>query len=241
MMIRAVSFDVGETLLRPYPSFTELFGTCCREAGFALAEGAELGLGAYANRYFGAIRDRGETFSATEQESRRTWLRLYQQFLLDQGASAAEADRLAQRAFETFTDPANYRLFDDALPTLRALRARGFRIGVISNWERWLDRLLQVSAVQELLDFVAISGVVGHEKPDRRIFDHAVAAARLPAAEILHIGDSVASDVVGAEAAGLRAILLDRDNRHSELPHRRITALDELLTLPELAEPALKS
>jgi putative hydrolase of the HAD superfamily len=237
MTIRAISFDVGETLLRPYPSFGELFIGCCRRAGLALPSEASVLLGRYADRYFADLRSRGERFSTSEERSRQVWTTLYREFLASHGVPPGMVEPLAGQIYATFLDHASYRLFDDARPVLLECRARGFRIGITSNWEAWLTGLLRSTGLTDLLDFSVISGLVGHEKPDRRIFDAAVAAAGVSAGEILHVGDSFASDVKGAVAAGLQAVLLERHGPGRPVAVRRIDSLNDLLDLPELQGP----
>ncbi len=233
--IRVVSFDVGETLLRPYPGFGEVVVTCCRTAGADVASEAGSRLEALAERYFARLRASGTTFSPSEERSRATWLGLYRQFLEAEGIAPDRVGDLAQRIYATFLDHQTYRLFDDALPVLTECRARGYRIGVTSNWEAWLTGLLEAAGISPLLDFAVISGVVGFEKPDRRIFDATRVAAGAAPEAILHVGDSLASDVWGATAAGLQAVLLDRSDRVRSAEVDRITSLVDLLDLlPEL-------
>jgi putative hydrolase of the HAD superfamily len=146
---------------------------------------------------------------------------------------------LSSRIYVTFLDHRSYELYDDALPVLRELKDRGFKIGITSNWESWLSELLVAKNLSDLVDFAAISGVVGFEKPDRRLFEEAIRAADLPAGAMLHVGDSLVADVQGAMAAGLRAILLDRGGRRPKPQVRTVSSLRDLLLLPDLAAPSL--
>lgn len=237
MPVRVVSFDVGETLLRPYPGFGRIVLDCCRNEGEAFADDRVPAIEAYADSYFADLRRRGKTFSLSPTQSRRVWTDIYREFLASENVPADRAIFLTERIYATFLAHTSYRLFDDVLPVLRALRDRGFRIGVTSNWESWLPGLLVTTGLSPLLDFQIVSGEVGYEKPDRRIFDAAVTASRVDPSSILHVGDSLASDVRGAVAAGLGAILLDRFDRHASSEWRRIAALHDLLELPELAGP----
>jgi putative hydrolase of the HAD superfamily len=241
MLIRAISFDVGETLLRPYPSFGELVAGCCRRQGVDLPAEATSHIGSFADGYFARLRSRGKPFSTSEERSREVWTTLYRRFLVRHGVPRDAIASLANEIYATFLDHGSYRLFDDALPVLTECRSRGLRIGIISNWEAWLTSLLRTTGVHDLLEFAAISGVVGHEKPDRRIFDTAVAAAAVSAGEILHVGDSFTSDVEGATAAGLLAILLDRNGRFSTRSVRRVGSLYELLDLPEVRKSTART
>jgi putative hydrolase of the HAD superfamily len=187
------------------------------------------------DRYFVDLRTRQIAYSVSDEQSRRVWTDLYAQFLRQNAVGPAQVELLTTALYAMFVDHASYQPFDDAVPVLRSLRQRGFIVGVTSNWERWLDDLLVTKEIRGLIDFTAISGSIGYEKPDRRIFDAAVAVSGVPAGSILHVGDSIESDLRGASAAGIRAVLLDRTGVHvgSDLP--RIGSLWELLEWPELA------
>ncbi len=92
---------------------------------------------------------------------------------------------------------------------LRTLRAAGLRLVVVSNADGTVESGLARVGLRELVDLVVDSHVVGFEKPDPRIFAHALAAVGASPAETLHVGDLYAVDVVGARAAGIDAVLLD--------------------------------
>lgn len=237
-MVQAISFDVGETLLRPYPSFAALMRRCCEEEAVDLPIGAEATVGALADFYFTELKRRGRTYSRSDEESERVWTTFYHQFLERHGIERAVQGPAARRMYRTFTDPGSYHLFDDSLEVVAELRSRGFRLGIISNWESWLTTLLRAHQLDQLFDFTVISAFVGFEKPDPRIFEAACHASRLAASEIVHVGDSLASDVEGARRFGLQAILLDREGRHGAVSVPRVTSLRELLDLPDLARPS---
>ncbi|HUX87736.1 MAG TPA: HAD-IA family hydrolase [Chloroflexota bacterium] len=236
-MVKAISFDVGETLLRPFPGFGELAARCCAIEGEMLGPDASAELERFADTFFSDLRIRGETYSRSEEESRRIWTSLYRQFLESQEIRPANVARLADQLYLTFTDTASYRLFDDARPVLAEFRRRGFRIGIISNWEAWLSRLLVETGLDGFVHFQAISGVVGFEKPHRQIFESAMRDASLPAWAILHVGDSLISDVHGAQQVGMQAVLLDRHGRQRGSAVARVETLHELLAMPELERP----
>jgi putative hydrolase of the HAD superfamily len=102
-------------------------------------------------------------------------------------------------------------VFDDVRPTLQVLRERGFRLGILSNWDERLRPLLNELGLSTYFDVFAVSIEVGAPKPSLKIFDHAAAALGLPPQALLHVGDSRSEDVEGARAAGLASLLIDRD------------------------------
>jgi len=104
-----------------------------------------------------------------------------------------------------------FRAYPDAPPALRELRARGLRLVVVSNWDVSLHERLAETGLTGLVDGAVASAELGHAKPDRAIFEHALALAGAAPEEALHAGDSPDADVRGALAAGLRAVLVARD------------------------------
>src|SRR5207244_3184542 len=96
-----------------------------------------------------------------------------------------------------------------AEPALRLARHHGLTAGVISNSNGTIRAILRTLGLLPYLDFVLDSAELGVEKPDPRIFELALAEARVAAREAVHVGDLYSVDVHGARAAGLDAVLLD--------------------------------
>lgn len=104
-----------------------------------------------------------------------------------------------------------FRAFDDAAPALETLRGLGLRLVCLSNWDYALPEVLERVGLLSLLDGVVTSAGVGVRKPGLEIFAAGLRAADCPPEAALHVGDSPEEDVAGARAAGIRALLLDRD------------------------------
>ena len=112
-----------------------------------------------------------------------------------------------------------FRAFDDAAPALRALRQRGLRLVVLSNWDCSLRDVLDEAGLLELVDEAVPSAQAGAAKPDVRAFEAALLAAGCEAGEAVHVGDSEENDVAGASRAGIRAVLVRRGGEgHGEAP-----------------------
>jgi putative hydrolase of the HAD superfamily len=242
--VRAIFLDVGGTLAYPHPSFHGLVAQVCQRYGLAVqpedAERAEPAVWArIAER-----EDVGRGFSVSADRSQAFWLFVYRAFLTELGFPAAAETDLPQRLLETFVRLDSYRLYDDALPTLDVLHGAGLKLGVVSNWEEWLERLMVSLGIRDYFDFAVISGLTGHEKPDPEIFRAALSAADVPPEDAIHVGDSLRDDVAGAQAVGIRAIHLDRklttmpqtnaqadvgnSGWNGTVPYGRITSLAEL-------------
>jgi putative hydrolase of the HAD superfamily len=114
------------------------------------------------------------------------------------------ADHLAQHYFEhRFGE---VLLYDDVRPTLTLL-ARDHRLGLLSNGNSYPER----SGLAGVFDFVVFAHDHGVSKPDRRLYDVAARQAQVPPSRLAMIGDSLAHDVEGAQAAGWYGLWLDRD------------------------------
>jgi len=120
----------------------------------------------------------------------------------------------------------NFELYEDTLPVLAALREHGLKIGLVSNTGRDLDAFVTHHALD--VDAAVGSAKHGKTKPHPAIFRSALEQLGVTAEEAVMIGDSPEDDVVGAQALGMRAFLVDRDDRFPEVEDR----LPDLLALP---------
>ena len=126
--------------------------------------------------------------------------------------------------------------YADAAPALRALRAAGRRLVVVSNWDVSLHERLAETGLAALVDGAVASAELGAAKPDRAIFARALAIAGAEAPDAWHVGDDVRADVEGALAAGIRPVLIARDGTAPELDGvpviNRLDALPPLVSQP---------
>jgi putative hydrolase of the HAD superfamily len=104
-----------------------------------------------------------------------------------------------------------FRPYEDAGPALAELRARELRLVCVSNWDISLPDVLERCDLLTAVDGVVTSAGAGARKPDPAIFEAALDVAGTLPAEALHVGDTREEDVDGARAAGIEALLLDRD------------------------------
>jgi putative hydrolase of the HAD superfamily len=110
-----------------------------------------------------------------------------------------------------------FSAYPDAAPALSGLRDRGVRLVAVSNWDCSLPRVLEGCGLGEMLDGTITSAEAGARKPDPAIFEPALAIAGCEPAEALHVGDTAEEDVVGARAAGIRPLLIDRDGSGGDI------------------------
>lgn len=145
-------------------------------------------------------------------------------------------EELFAELFAHYAGCGAWRCYDDTLPVLGALRRRGRRLAIVSNFDGRLTRLVDGLGIGSLVDATVCSGRAGAAKPDPRIFQHTLALLGARPAETLHVGDDPSLDVAGALAAGLHAVLIDRRpdrERATALATLTISALDDLAPLLE--------
>ncbi len=160
--------------------------------------------------------------SALRRESIRTALHRTQ-----------EDTTLAEPAFDVFfAERMRVELFDDALPALTALAAR-FPIVAVSNGNAHVGR---VGLGQFFVGAISASEY-GVAKPDARIFHAAASHAGVASADVLHVGDDAAMDVLGALGAGMQTVWVNRTQQvwsHAEQPHLTVENLAELVQALDL-------
>jgi putative hydrolase of the HAD superfamily len=227
--LEAVFFDAGETLLYPHPSFAELFAEVLREHGYRVEPARVQEVVSATSGRFNEILSSEEArlWSTSPERSRTLWDGIYRGFLADVGVVDGH-DRLVDALYGRFTDLASYRLHPDALPTLERLRKSDLTLGLISNFEEWLEGLLESLEVAHLFDVTVISGIEGVEKPDARIFELALERAGVAAERSVYVGDNPAFDIEAARVVGMIPVLIDRRGRHEETQAIRITSLEDL-------------
>jgi putative hydrolase of the HAD superfamily len=220
-LIQAVTFDVGGTLIEPWPSVGHVYAEVA--AGFAMTGIDPVDL----NRQFVQAWKHRQPFDY----SHAAWRQIVNQTFMAITGEEPSAEFFG-KLYEHFGKAAAWRIFDDVVPTLEVLRRLGFRLGIISNWDERLRPLLQSLQLERHFEIVVISHEVRHTKPAREPFQRATEQFGLPPAAILHVGDSRDADVAGARQAGMSAILLDRRQDHA-VP-------DALSTLRDLEATLLK-
>jgi dihydrofolate synthase/folylpolyglutamate synthase len=203
--IRAVTFDVGGTLLAPWPSVGGVYAQVAAQFGLeAPAKALDL--------QFAKAWAAKKNFSHRRSE----WSELVRQTFAGL-TTAPPSEKLVDAIYEHFATAAAWRIFDDVEDCLRELKRRGLKLGIISNWDERLRPLLRNLNLDHYFDSIVISGPGGIQKPEAGIFQTAAEELKIEPAGILHIGDSASEDIAGARAAGLHALLLSRGQTKGSL------------------------
>lgn len=145
---------------------------------------------------------------------------------------------LAQKLCRVFLRPIFDigRIYEDSMPIIDRLRSEEFPIAIVSNapwgsppnlWREELKRLGLAAAV----DAVVLCGDVGWRKPAPEIFEYAAAALERRPEDCIFVGDDLRWDISGSNSAGMRPVLIDRDQRHLEYEGERVEDLYGLLAI----------
>lgn len=144
-------------------------------------------------------------------------------------APESEHGRLMLRVADGFRDITLWsRVLPETAPYLEKLRAQGYFLGVISNSIGTMEEQLARLDLTRYFDNVIDSAVVGVEKPHPDIFKIALGRARVEPSAAIFVGDTHATDIGGAQLAGLRGVLIDRVGAYPQASCPRISSLPEL-------------
>jgi putative hydrolase of the HAD superfamily len=124
-------------------------------------------------------------------------------------------------------------VFPDTLRMIEQLRGQGFRLGLITNGPQALQRRkIAKFGFADLFDVIVIEGEFGRGKPDRAVFEHALAATGTNPESAWHTGDNQYADIGGAQSAGIRGVWIHRERLELQpehpAPDHIIGHLDEL-------------
>jgi putative hydrolase of the HAD superfamily len=236
--IRTVFLDVGFTLLAPHPSVVEIAISVCASLGCAVDRERLTAALPEAETTLRAMAAADTALWSDERAIRRLWT-AYFTTLLGAALLPEQEDQhewLVMAVVEAFEHASSYRLYPDVVPALRRLRMHGLQLGVISDWGIGLGLILRHHDLIDYFDFAVVSAAVRHSKPDPALFQTALARANAIPDYSVHVGDAYLLDVLGARAAGIMPVLLDRARRYdaAQLDCPVIYDLFGLLTLLEI-------
>ena len=200
-MADTVFFDVGGTLILAHPlhwlkPILDRWGVAADWS--RLAEAAPPAFTFY-NAHHLQARSFGEALELWRTTDRT----------ILEGLGVEDAEAVADRLVAAWDDPATWPLAPHAREVLEALKARGKKLVVVSNWDGLLPRVLEVVGLAPYFDAVVVSALVGAAKPDARIFNEALARSGARPEATLHVGDSPEADAGGAVALGIQPLLVD--------------------------------
>jgi len=226
--IAAVLFDLDGTLRHNEPNGYISLIAYLAELGYPLPPEIVRAGHRWTHRYWSISPDLQEDLGEFQFETSAFWARHTQRQVQALGlglngdlpALAAQVSRLFRERYQP-----RHHIPADVLPTLLALRAAGYTVGLVSNRHEPLDPLVAELGLTDGFEFTLSAGQAQSFKPDPEIFRQAVRrAGSLPAAGV-YVGDNYYADVEGARAAGLHPILIDP---HGVFPNPGCTVIHTL-------------
>jgi putative hydrolase of the HAD superfamily len=230
MTIKAVYFDAAGTLIKPARRVGESYAAIAAKHGKTVAP-AEL-FERFRICFDAAPRLAFLNAPAGEIEAlERDWWKTLVAQVFEPWGRFDNFDEYFNELFDYFAQPNAWALFPEVMDTLAALSDRSVTLAVISNFDSRLLAILDGLGAGACFADVLVSSRIGYAKPDRQIFAAALARHGLAADEALHVGDSEANDLQGAQNAGLRALLIDRNPAADRARPNRIATLQQIISL----------
>jgi len=235
-VLRAVSFDAMNTLIKLREPIGVTYASFAGRMG--IEADADLLTTAFKNNFSAMAKEfpcYGHNQTTWQgSKSLHWWLTLVKRCFVSTGVKCDEAalDDVARRLVHHYATRKPWKLVDEQAPALlRRFRRKGLHIAVVSNFDKRLRDILSEFAVLSMVDSVVLSGDMGFEKPDKRMFEAVMRELKISDPnELVHIGDSFEKDYSAAKSLGMRALLLDSDgfDDHKIPPEDRVKRLSDL-------------
>jgi putative hydrolase of the HAD superfamily len=221
---QAVFFDFGDTLASLEPTREAVFVKAARSIGL------ELDLETVRRAY--QIVEITNKYSSVTVTDRDAFYHNYNRELVEVLGISSHFATLGPALIEHFKREKHWQLFSDTAPALSRLHESGRPLALVANWDKNLPTLIERLSIAVYFSCVVASEAVGVEKPDPAIFQIALAelSLRVPEQMVLYIGNEYRADVLGARAAGLTPVLIDRYALYPHADCHRFASLDELVT-----------
>jgi putative hydrolase of the HAD superfamily len=225
--IRAVFFDAGNTLI--YPRLDEIAAGLTTDGHAATVEDFHIAERIGKARLDEWLWPQIRKGQVPRQVDPYYWGEYLSALVARLKAPESVRGELINRVVDRFKDITMWsKIFDDTVPFLQTLRQHGLYLGVISNSIGTMEQQLVRVGLAEHFDTVLDYAIVGVEKPHPEIFQIALSRAGVAASEAVFVGDTNATDVGGAQLAGLTGVLIDRVGAYPHADCPRIETLSDL-------------
>ncbi|HZC34015.1 MAG TPA: HAD-IA family hydrolase [Chthoniobacterales bacterium] len=207
-MIRTVTFDAANTLIRLISPPTQTYAQVAQRFG-AVLDPARLNQ-AYVRAWKEMPRP-ADQIGPRPDDGRSWWRELVAKTLSLAQYRVDPFPDYFDAVYEEFTRPGIWELTPGVSQVLSALHRAALRLGVLSNFDRRLYSILQNLGIVNQFEHIIISSEVGADKPSPRIFEEILRRFQISPEEALHVGDEEATDGVGARSVGISAFVLGKD------------------------------
>lgn len=237
--IRGILFDLDGTLLHDCPSFTQAFLDYAVQLGSENDPEQRREATRWSHYYWAQspelLRDR-HAFAGDEKGF---WLNYTRRHLAAFACPPEKVEALAPGVYRLMTEDHQPEgcVPPEVPETLQALQAAGFRLGVLSNRSNPCHTDLAENGLQGYFSCALVAGELDAWKPDPQVFLQALKHLGTAPEQTVYVGDNYYADILGAQAAGLWAVLLDPDGIFNNPGSPVIRSLEELpVTIQALAQ-----
>lgn len=235
MALKTIFLDAGGTLIKVKGTVGDVYASTAARHGFIISPG-DINI-AFKSAFEKAppLAFPGTPKHQLTKKEHEWWMAVVRDAFSLIGVDKTDQrfPALFQDLFQAFEGSDEWELYPEVIEVLDKLKKSGIPLGVISNFDSRLTKILSDLQIEHFFTSVTISTLEGFAKPEKQIFQHALLKHKVKPHEALHIGDSLRDDVEGGEKAGLVTIHLDREkpldnsNNYSVIP-----TLRELLLHP---------
>jgi putative hydrolase of the HAD superfamily len=230
--IRWIAFDAVDTLIKPTPSVSAIYHEVGARHGSRLSREQvsarfreAFSRSAEANSLACGCADAAEPWHTCESREWLRWREIVESVLDD----VVTRNQCFEELFAHFGQPTSWTCFPEVEATRAALRERGLRLAVSSNFDLRLNTVMDGLSALRPIELRVISSQVGHRKPSRRFFESLLLRTGCEPAELLFVGDNPQTDVAAASAAGIPSLRIDRSATNAE--NRALRSLIEIVDL----------
>jgi len=230
--ITTILFDLDGTLIHQHPSSLDVLFSILDEHLVPLMASSYRDTQQFIYRYWAKSEELRQDKKMYGELTDEFWLHYLKRKLWTAGMTELQTTDLAPVIQEELIErhkPENL-ILDDVRPTLKTLRQRGYKMGLVSNRSNPIDPEVKEHGFESYFDFYFTSGEVDSVKPDPEIFEHALYLAESSPDVTAYIGDNYYTDIIGAQNTGIYPVLMDPRNIFPDVECHKITKISDLIS-----------
>ena len=229
--IQIISFDVGFTLIHPYPPVGEVYAAVAAKYGYP-ADSWKV-----QHRFIEAWqrkteenRQSGKSHPLSAEDTAFAWWQEVFSQSIGNHIPKTCLKIIFKECFFEYGRGKYWQIYKEVIPVLKVLHHK-YTLVILSNWDQRLQQTLWELQLTQYFKHIYISSQIGAAKPYAEAFHYLLRDLQIEAGSVLHIGDSLADDFQAARSAGLKALHLNRSAKKPDLtsPTPHITSLNQLL------------
>ncbi len=232
LQITTLLFDLDGTLIHHHPSSLDVLFTILDQHEIPLLVSAHRDTLKFIFRYWANSTELQQDLDMYGEFTEEFWLHYLKRKMWAAGLTEMVTAEIAESVQDQFNEmyQPDTIIPDEVIPTLKALRRKGYKMGLVSNRSNSVDQEIHDLGFDPYFDFFFTSGDIQIWKPDPGIFEHALYLAESTPEVTAYIGDNYYTDVIGAKNAGIYPILYDPRNIFPDADCQVISSIDHLVS-----------